>query len=148
MTGPGDCGSWVVDARHGALYGVIVATSTDAQESYLVPARDIFDSIRAKWGVKAVELFSSTDVDEEGSEGMTRRDADINTATGTGSGSYSTPYKSTEPKPTSFSQKLSPFFYCCSCGHGPQLLYINPGCGNCGATFCPRCRVLSMREFD
>lgn len=52
----GDCGSWVIDAEHGTIYGTIVATSYNAQESYLVPAKDILESLRERWPASNIQF--------------------------------------------------------------------------------------------
>lgn len=39
---------------------MIVATSSDAQETYLVPAKDILDSIKAEWPAFNIEFFTRT----------------------------------------------------------------------------------------
>ena len=44
---PGDCGAWVLDRQNGDVFGMIVATSSDLQESYCLPISTIFDGIIA-----------------------------------------------------------------------------------------------------
>lgn len=44
---PGDCGSLVVDSVNGSIYGMIVATAPEAQESYMVPFRGIYEKIKS-----------------------------------------------------------------------------------------------------
>ena len=46
MTEPGDSGSWIVDADSGDIYGILVACSTIMEEGYVLPAKEVFDSIR------------------------------------------------------------------------------------------------------
>ena len=65
LSGPGDCGSLVVDAQYGTIYGMIVATSSDAQETYLIPAKDILNSLKAEWSASNIEFFTRTFWDEQ-----------------------------------------------------------------------------------
>jgi hypothetical protein len=46
----GDCGSWIVDASNGALYGHIVAGDPRLQTAYIIPAYLIFDDLRNRFG--------------------------------------------------------------------------------------------------
>jgi hypothetical protein len=46
----GDCGSWVVDASNGALYGHIIAGDPRLQTAYIVPGYLIFDDLRNRFG--------------------------------------------------------------------------------------------------
>jgi hypothetical protein len=46
----GDCGSWVVDASNGALYGHIVAGDPRLRTAYIIPAYLIFDDLRNRFG--------------------------------------------------------------------------------------------------
>lgn len=39
----------MVDEHEGSIVGMIVATTTDAQERYFVPAKDIFSDIKTRW---------------------------------------------------------------------------------------------------
>jgi hypothetical protein len=45
---PGDCGSWVIDPITGSIYGMIIATAPEAQESYMIPAYQVYHSIKSK----------------------------------------------------------------------------------------------------
>ena len=44
---PGDCGAWVLDSQNGDVFGMVVATSDELQESYCLPISTIFESILA-----------------------------------------------------------------------------------------------------
>jgi hypothetical protein len=44
----GDCGSWVIDPITGDIYGIVIATAPEAQESYMLPAYQVYDSIKSK----------------------------------------------------------------------------------------------------
>ena len=44
----GDCGSWVIDPTTGDIYGIVIATAPEAQESYVLPAYQVYDSIKSK----------------------------------------------------------------------------------------------------
>lgn len=46
----------MIDAEHGTIYGTIVATSYNAQESYLVPAKDILESLRERWPASNIQF--------------------------------------------------------------------------------------------
>ncbi|KAF2804179.1 uncharacterized protein BDZ99DRAFT_348118, partial [Mytilinidion resinicola] len=46
LAGPvanGDCGSWVMNADSGDLYGHIVAGSPESGVAYIIPAYQVFD---------------------------------------------------------------------------------------------------------
>ena len=58
---PGDSGSWVIDPVTGSMYGMIIATAPEAQESYMIPARQIYDSIKSKLPTGTAVLFPTTD---------------------------------------------------------------------------------------
>ena len=58
---PGDCGSWVIDPTTGDIYGIIIATAPGAQESYLIPAYQVFDSIKSKLPTGTVVEFPTLD---------------------------------------------------------------------------------------
>ena len=45
---PGDCGSWVIDPVTGDIYGIIIATAPEAQESYMIPAYQVYSSIQSR----------------------------------------------------------------------------------------------------
>lgn len=45
---PGDCRSWVIDPWTGVIYGMIIATAPAAQESYMIPAYQVYYSIKSK----------------------------------------------------------------------------------------------------
>lgn len=47
----GDCGTWVVDARNGELFGHIVLGSDGRGTALLIPFADIFDDIRSRLGI-------------------------------------------------------------------------------------------------
>ncbi|EXJ63273.1 uncharacterized protein A1O5_11594 [Cladophialophora psammophila CBS 110553] len=44
----GDCGSWVLDAGTGDLYGHIIAGCEREGIAYIMPARDVFDNVQAR----------------------------------------------------------------------------------------------------
>ncbi|KIW73427.1 hypothetical protein PV04_01548 [Phialophora macrospora] len=46
----GDCGSWVLDAETGGLYGHIIAGSESQGIAHIVPARDVFDHAKKLLG--------------------------------------------------------------------------------------------------
>ncbi|CRG88062.1 hypothetical protein PISL3812_05088 [Talaromyces islandicus] len=54
----GDCGSWVVDATSGHLYGHIFGGGNGTRTAYIIPADEIFDDIQKKCGQPAI--FPST----------------------------------------------------------------------------------------
>lgn len=59
---PGDCGSWVIDPITGNIYGIIIATAPEAQESYMIPAYQVYNSIVSKLPVgTTVEFPASND---------------------------------------------------------------------------------------
>jgi hypothetical protein len=45
---PGDSGSWVIDPITGSIYGMIIATAPEAQESYMIPAYLVYESINSR----------------------------------------------------------------------------------------------------
>ncbi|KAH7323903.1 hypothetical protein BKA65DRAFT_511668 [Rhexocercosporidium sp. MPI-PUGE-AT-0058] len=55
----GDCGSWVCDARTGAVYGHIVSGYPGTASAYLVPSDDIFQDMQQNLG-KSVQLLTRT----------------------------------------------------------------------------------------
>ncbi|KAE9369779.1 hypothetical protein N431DRAFT_443404 [Stipitochalara longipes BDJ] len=57
----GDCGSWVLDAVKGDLYGHIVAGKTGTKIAYLVLAQDIFEDIRKQFEADQVTLPTEAD---------------------------------------------------------------------------------------
>ena len=56
LTEPGDSGSFVVDAKSGDIYGMLIAGSVMMQEGYLIPARAIFDDIKRVGRKREVRL--------------------------------------------------------------------------------------------
>jgi hypothetical protein len=48
----GDCGSWVVDAESGDLFGHIVAGSPESGVAYVIPAYEIFQDARDTFGLE------------------------------------------------------------------------------------------------
>lgn len=48
----GDCGTWVIDAVTGNLFGHIVAGSPDSGVAYIVPAFRVFEDARARFGLE------------------------------------------------------------------------------------------------
>lgn len=46
----GDCGSWVIDAEDGGLYGHIIAGSASTQTAYIMSAHKIFEDSKASLG--------------------------------------------------------------------------------------------------
>ncbi|MCJ1411362.1 peptide-N4-(N-acetyl-beta- glucosaminyl)asparagine amidase [Ptychographa xylographoides] len=46
----GDCGSWIVDAITGDLYGHIVSGSPESGKAYIVPAYQVFEDIKRQTG--------------------------------------------------------------------------------------------------
>src|SRR5947209_15005021 len=57
---PGDCGSWVIDPTTGDIYGIIIATAPGAQESYVLPAYQVYDSIKSKLPPDTVVEFPTS----------------------------------------------------------------------------------------
>ena len=53
-TVPGDCGSWVVNAETGDIYGHIVAGDPISGLAYIIPAYKVFDDIEFRFGVRPV----------------------------------------------------------------------------------------------
>jgi hypothetical protein len=51
-TMPGDCGSWVVDATTGEIYGHIVAGDPTSSLAYIIPAYKVFDDIKRRHGIE------------------------------------------------------------------------------------------------
>lgn len=47
----GDCGSWIIDATNGDLYGHIVAGHPGSDVVYVIPACRIFDDIAQRTGI-------------------------------------------------------------------------------------------------
>ena len=47
----GDCGSWIIDATNGDLYGHIVAGHPGSDVVYVIPACRIFDDITQRTGI-------------------------------------------------------------------------------------------------
>ncbi|GKT98175.1 hypothetical protein FLAG1_05364 [Fusarium langsethiae] len=45
---PGDCGSWIIDAESGDLYGHIVAGSPDSGAAIVIPFARVFEDIEAR----------------------------------------------------------------------------------------------------
>jgi hypothetical protein len=46
----GDCGSWVVDSKNGDLLGHIVAGSPATGVAYIIPAYEIFEDLKQRFG--------------------------------------------------------------------------------------------------
>jgi hypothetical protein len=49
----------VIDPTTGDIYGIIIATAPEAQESYIVPAYQVYDSIKLKFPTDIVEFPAS-----------------------------------------------------------------------------------------
>lgn len=47
----GDCGTWVINAHSGDLYGHIIAGSPDTGAAFVVPFRDVFKDIETRTGL-------------------------------------------------------------------------------------------------
>jgi peptide-N4-(N-acetyl-beta-glucosaminyl)asparagine amidase len=60
----GDCGSWVLDAQSGSLYGHIVAGSPNLGFAYIVPASQTFSDIQRHTGIlkERVKRFESVSI--------------------------------------------------------------------------------------
>lgn len=50
----GDCGSWVVNARNGEIYGHVVAGDISSGLAYIIPAYKVFDDIDLRFGSRPV----------------------------------------------------------------------------------------------
>ena len=46
----GDCGSWILDAETGDLYGHIVAGCEQTGTAYIMPAHNVFEDARKRLG--------------------------------------------------------------------------------------------------
>jgi hypothetical protein len=57
---PGDCGSWVIDPITGDIYGIIIATAPEAQESYMIPAYQVYGSIKSRLPRGTAAEFAET----------------------------------------------------------------------------------------
>ena len=60
---PGDCGSWVIDPVSGNIYGMIIATAPEVQESYMIPAYQVHDSIKSRLPTATTVGFPTTNDD-------------------------------------------------------------------------------------
>lgn len=58
----GDSGSWVVDAKTGDVYGMIVAGSTGLREEYIIPAAEVGQDICRVMRATTVRLPSFQDI--------------------------------------------------------------------------------------
>jgi peptide-N4-(N-acetyl-beta-glucosaminyl)asparagine amidase len=60
----GDCGSWVLDAQSGSLYGHIVAGSPNLGFAYIVPASQTFSDIQRHTGIlkERIQRFDSVSI--------------------------------------------------------------------------------------
>lgn len=47
VAGPGDCGTWIVNADNGDLYGTIVAFCEELSITYVLPIMNTWESIRS-----------------------------------------------------------------------------------------------------
>ncbi len=59
----GDCGSWVVNAQNGDIFGHIVAGDVTSGLAYIIPAYKVFDDIELRFGSRPV-LPTQTIIDE------------------------------------------------------------------------------------
>jgi hypothetical protein len=50
----------VISPSDGSLYGMILATAPEAQESYLIPAYTVFDSVRSRLPASAIMTFPTS----------------------------------------------------------------------------------------
>lgn len=67
----GDCGTWVVDATNGDLFGHIVLGSAGGGTALLIPFSDIFDDVRSRLGTSPT--FPTSRDDENLSRSTERR---------------------------------------------------------------------------
>lgn len=56
----GDCGSWVVNAQSGDLFGHIIAGSPESGVGYIVPAYQILEDVKTRFGLD-LELYTPTE---------------------------------------------------------------------------------------
>jgi len=63
-TMPGDCGSWVVDATTGEIYGHIVAGDPMSSLAFIIPAYKVFDDIKKRHGIEPLLPTDSQQVEE------------------------------------------------------------------------------------
>ncbi|KAF7504093.1 hypothetical protein GJ744_002858 [Endocarpon pusillum] len=155
---PGDCGSLVFDAQHDCIYGMVVATSSDAQETYLVPAKDIFDSLKAEWWTSNITFSTrvfGSDQKIFASRAKMQSPPNKNTvAAAAGKGKQdiwlpNPPSHSSHPNPplnACYESKGVKCYYCCDCDHGPQTLAMNPHCAQCGQKYCGSCTDIVTRK--
>lgn len=61
----GDCGSWVINAINGDIYGHIVAGDITSGLAYMIPAYKVFNDIELRFGLRPV-LPGQTVTDEPG----------------------------------------------------------------------------------
>ena len=67
----GDCGSWVVDAITGDVYGHIVTTSRDNGNAHITPAHLVFENLRVRFshtGLPSIASRASTSTLDTSSE--------------------------------------------------------------------------------
>jgi hypothetical protein len=67
---PGDCGSWVIDPITGDIYGIIIATAPEAQESYMIPAYQVYGSIQSRLPRGTAAEFAETQKEKQASDMM------------------------------------------------------------------------------
>ena len=68
----GDCGSWIVDAETGNLYGHIVAGSPGSGMALIAPFTKIFDALESRWGVRPMLEVSDLSRTRDSSEIISR----------------------------------------------------------------------------
>lgn len=127
---------------------MIVATSNDAQESYLVPAKNILDSLKAKWSATNIVFFSGTAAAEEERERRmptqrspqaTNIDELLNTGARAPPPLHLVPGGSL-PRRSSEDHSGHPVT-CCQCDSrmGPALWANSSRCLNCEHKYCSYC---------
>lgn len=57
---PGDCGSWVIDATTGGIYGHIVGGDPMLDLAFIIPAYKIFDDLQRRFGTTPLLLTEQT----------------------------------------------------------------------------------------
>jgi len=67
----GDCGSWVINAQNGDIFGHIVAGDITSGLAYIIPAHKVFDDIEMRCGSRPV-LPRQTVTDELRASELTR----------------------------------------------------------------------------
>lgn len=73
----GDCGSWVVNAQNGDIFGHIVAGDITSGLAYIIPAYKVFDDIELRFGSRPVlptqtviDKFRASELSQESSDSL------------------------------------------------------------------------------